>query len=69
MNKKLILTILFALCTMVIVAQTDNTTPRATREKTKYEKMFGEVQYGEKIYKKGSNWLTFGLGASYKINY
>ena len=69
MTKRLLFTILFALSTLILVAQTDNTNPRATKEKSKYDKMFGEVQYGDKIYKKGSNWLTFGLGVSYKINY
>lgn len=69
MNKRLLLTILLAICTLLLIAQTDNTAPRATKEKSKYDKMFGEVQYGDKIYKKGSNWLTFGMGVSYKINY
>ena len=69
MNKRLLLTILFAICTLMLVAQTDNTNPRPTKEKSKYDKMFGEVQYGDKIYKQGSNWLTFGMGVSYKINY
>ena len=69
MNKRLLLTILLTICTLLLVAQTDNTKPRATKDKSKYDKMFGEVQYGDKIYKQGSNWLTFGMGVSYKINY
>lgn len=69
MNKRLVLTILFTLATLLLLAQTDDNAPRATKEKSKWDKMFGEVKYGDKVYKQGSNWVTFGMGISDKINY
>ncbi len=69
MNKKILIAILLAFLSLYVFGQTDNTNPRATKPLSKWDKMFGEVKYGDKIYKEGSNWFTLGFGASYKINY
>lgn len=63
----------FFLLTALLIAtgiygQNGNSQNRgSTRQLTKWEKMFGEVKYGDNIYKKGSNWLSLGFGSSYHI--
>lgn len=43
-------------------------TPGTTRPLTKWEKMFPQVKYDDKIYKTGSNWFTVGYGAGWHTN-
>ena len=42
--------------------------PGSTRPLTKWEKMFPQVKYNDKIYKTGSNWFTVGYGAGWHTN-
>ncbi len=52
---------------LTATAQNGNN-PGSTRPLTKWEKMFPEVKYGNKIYKTGSNWFTVGYGAGWHTN-
>lgn len=70
MNKRHILILFISL--MVIsygLAAQDETKPvRSTAPLSKYDKMFPQIKYGENVYRKGSNWFTFGYGPSYHLN-
>ena len=57
--------LIIAICSVVVVNAQNN--EKATRPLTKWEKKFGEVKYGDNIYRKGSNWFNIGLGKGYHI--
>ncbi|MCF0205909.1 MAG: hypothetical protein HUK15_00645 [Bacteroidales bacterium] len=69
MSRKILFSILLSLFSLAVFSQNDNTMPKPTKAKSKWDKMFGEVKFGDKVYKEGSNWFTVGAGASYKLNY
>jgi hypothetical protein len=71
MKKGTILTIIifFIINSLSLFGQEAPTVQeKTTRPLTKWERRFGEIRYGENIYRKGSNWLNFGLGYGYHIN-
>lgn len=69
MKRHLILFILFIFYGIFVCAQEAPTAKeKATRPLTKWERKFGEIKYGDNIYRKGSNWFNFGIGAGYQIN-
>lgn len=53
--------------TTIMLAQTDARSEGQTRHLSKWDKKFGEVKYKNNVYKKGSNWFSFGLGGGYHI--
>lgn len=66
--KIVVFTLLFTVLSSILLGQDDPFQKgNTTRPLTKWEKKFGEVKYGENIYRKGSNWFNFGFGPSYHI--
>lgn len=68
MNKKILIVILLMISSLFVFAQTDNTVARPAKAKSKYDKMFDEVKYGDNVYQQGSNWFTAAGGMSYCTN-
>ena len=65
--KTIFITILILISCNIVYSQTGARSEGATRQLTKWEIKFGEVNHKGNIYKKGSNWLSFGLGGVYRI--
>ncbi|MDR2011176.1 MAG: hypothetical protein LBQ22_11925 [Bacteroidales bacterium] len=67
--KKILLLYLSLLLSVFCVYGQETDKPRSTRPLTKWEKRFGQVKYGNNVYRKGSNWFSVGYGLyGYNIN-
>lgn len=58
----------FIIIFSVFAKAQDGKTPHTTRPLNKWEKMFPQVKYGDRVYKTGSNWLTVGYGPAWHTN-
>ncbi len=64
--KFILILLLIGFSGSLVIAQNTNTP--STRPLTKWEKMFPQIKYNDKIYKTGSNWFTVGYGRGWHTN-
>lgn len=62
-----IILLIYLVLATTLVAQNGNN-PGTTRPLTKWEKMFPQVKYNDKIYETGSNWFNVAYGAGWHTN-
>jgi len=65
---KLNILILITVLSINVFSQVQPRPSRPTATPSKWDKMFPNIKYGDKVYKTGSNWFLFGIGRGYSTN-
>ena len=64
-----ILVIVMVVWSTHCISQVQPRPSRPTAELSKWDKMFPQIKFGDKVYKTGSNWILFGYGKGYSTNF